>query len=118
MAEMAAILVEIAAERREAREAKEREAELNLIKDAASRVTTCDGSTMMETRKWVLHMELVSNKVPAASFVRICHRTVTGGLMFDLERYLEEIATANYGGNQDQVTWVEIRGHVRATFLT
>ena len=37
--------------------------------------------------------------------------------MFDLERYLEEIATANYGGNQDQVTWVEIRGHVRATFL-
>ena len=112
-----ALLNELAAQRQQKQDSQNRKNEASRVKEAVDKVTKCDGSSVTATREWILNMELVSRQLRAALVVRVARRTVLGPLMHDVERFLDQVAEAEFQGDREQVTWARIQAHVRAAFL-
>ena len=77
---------------------------------------TCNGSTTAAVRNWIRDVTLAFNQVGADSIIEIATKTVSGPLLFELERYIEGVIVANQVGRA-AILWADLRNHISAQFL-
>lgn len=86
------------------------------VRSRINKIQTCDGSSAPKVREWLKEVELAINIIGNDKHVQIATSSISGPMMFELERYIDRFTTRAQC-ERAAVPWADIKRHTQTQFL-